>query len=95
MNARQRVMDAVNHKTTDRIPITFDAEIEVYEALYQNLNISSKEQLFDRLNVDTWMILPKNFIYPELMKCRHQDHGSQNIMPQSYRMVLRFLCFTT
>ncbi len=58
-------MDAIDHKTTDRIPITFDAEVEVFDALYHYLNISSREQLFDRLNVDTWMLLPKNFIYPE------------------------------
>lgn len=33
--------------------------------LYTNLGAKSKEELFDMLNVDTWMILPKNFIYPE------------------------------
>jgi uroporphyrinogen decarboxylase len=65
MNSKQRVMRAVCHKTTDRIPVTFDAEKEVYHALYRKLNVPTKEQLFNRLGVDTWMILPKNFIYPE------------------------------
>ncbi len=65
MNSKKRILDAIEHKTTDRIPITFDAEIEVYDALYKHLLISNKEQLFDRLNVDTWMVLPKNFIYPD------------------------------
>ena len=65
MNSKQRILEALDHKTTDRIPITFDAEIEVYEALYKHLNLGTREQLFDRLHVDTWMVLPKNFIYPE------------------------------
>jgi uroporphyrinogen decarboxylase len=63
--SKQLVISAINHKTTYRIPITFDAEKEVYDALYSHLGINSKEKLFDYLNVDTWMILPKNFIYPE------------------------------
>ncbi len=63
--SKERVLNAVQHQTADRIPVTFDAEKEVYDMLYQNLDISSKEALFDRLNVDTWMILPRNFIYPD------------------------------
>lgn len=65
MNSKQRLLTAVDHKTTDRIPITFDAEPEVYENLYSAWNLSDKKSLFDKLNVDTWMVLPKNFIYPE------------------------------
>jgi len=68
--AKQRVLAAVNHQLADRIPITFDAEIEVYETLQHHLNTQSKEELFDRLNVDTWMILPRNFIYPERQRYR-------------------------
>jgi len=62
--SRQRVLSAVEHKTSDRTPITFDAEKEVYEALYKHLGVGSPEQLFDKLNCDTWMVLPGNFIYP-------------------------------
>ncbi|MEJ2634353.1 MAG: uroporphyrinogen decarboxylase family protein [Calditrichia bacterium] len=65
MSAKERVMAAANHIISDRIPITFDAEKEVYDALYQHLGSESREKLFDYLNVDTWMLLPKNFIYPE------------------------------
>jgi uroporphyrinogen decarboxylase len=63
MNSKERVLAAIRHKETDRIPITFDAEKEVYAALYDHLGIDTKEALFDRLCVDTWMILPGNFIY--------------------------------
>jgi uroporphyrinogen decarboxylase len=63
--SKQRVLDAANHKQPDRVPITFDAEVEVYETLYKHFNLKQKEELYDRLNVDTWMVLPKNFIYPK------------------------------
>ena len=63
MTLKQRVLDAVNHKETDRIPITFDAEIEVYDALFHHFGISTREELFDLLHVDTWMMIPKNFIH--------------------------------
>lgn len=62
--SKQRALAAINHRTSDRLPITFDAEEEVYAALYNHLNLKTKEALFDRLHVDTWMILPGNFIYP-------------------------------
>ena len=61
MTSKQRVLTAINHKQPDRTPITFDAEKEVYQALYKYFNIQSKKALFDKLNVDTWMILPKGF----------------------------------
>lgn len=64
MNSKERVLTAIRHKETDRIPITFDAEKEVYAALYDHLGVDTKEALFDRLCVDTWMILPGNFVYP-------------------------------
>jgi len=65
LKSKERVLAAIRHEETDRIPITFDAEKEVYSALYNHLGIHSKEALFDRLNVDTWMILPGNFIYTD------------------------------
>ncbi len=65
MTSKQRVLAAADHRATDRVPITFDAEREVYDALYEHLKMDRKEALFDRLNVDTWMILPDNFIYPK------------------------------
>lgn len=65
MNSKERVLAAVRHRQGDRIPITFDAADEVYESLYRHFGTRRKEDLFDRLRVDTWMILPRNFIYPE------------------------------
>jgi len=63
MNSKERVLAAVNHKVPDRVPITFDAAPEVYDALYKLYGISSREDLFNLLHCDTWMILPGNFVY--------------------------------
>ena len=43
MNSKERVLAGVNHRATDRIPITFDAEKEVYAALHDRLGTRSKE----------------------------------------------------
>jgi len=58
VTSKERVLAAVNHRESDRIPITFDAEKEVYAALQEHFGTRSKEELFDRLNVDTWMVGP-------------------------------------
>ena len=65
MNAKERVIRAVNHSLADRTAITFDASKEVYDVLYKHFKTEKKEDVFDRLNVDTWMILPVNFAYLE------------------------------
>lgn len=72
MTSRERVLAAIRHETADRTAITFDAEIEVYNALHRHLGTTSKEELFDRLHVDTWMILPENFIYPKAYDDREE-----------------------
>jgi uroporphyrinogen decarboxylase len=80
MTSKQRALAAVNHRTTDRIPITFDAEDEVYAALYDHLKLKTKEALFDRLHVDTWMILPGNFMYP-----KSEEHKTDKTSIWGYR----------
>ena len=65
MDSKRRVLTAADHREPDRVPITFDAADEVYETLYSHFGTRRKEDLFDALHVDTWMILPRNFIYPE------------------------------
>jgi len=65
LNGKERVLAAIGHTEPDRAPITFDAEKEVYAALYDHLGLPTKEALFDRLQVDTWMVLPGNFMYSE------------------------------
>ena len=64
MTSKQRVLAAVEHRLADRTPITFDAQGEVYHALHQHLGTTTREELFDRLNCDTWMVLPGNYDCP-------------------------------
>lgn len=64
MTGKQRVLAAVEHQLADRTPITFDAQAEVYEALYAHLGLSGKEALFDYLGCDTWMVLPGGYDVP-------------------------------
>jgi uroporphyrinogen decarboxylase len=66
--SKERVLAAVDHRVTDRTPITFDAQAEVYDALHEHLGTRTREELFDRLGCDTWMVLPKNYTYPETEK---------------------------
>jgi uroporphyrinogen decarboxylase len=84
MNSKERVLAAAGHKVTDRVPITFDAAIEVYSALYEYLGIETKEQLFDRLHVDTWMILPGNFIYT-----REEEHKIEKTTVWGHKTVVK------
>jgi len=65
MTSRERVLAAIHHRQGDRTPITFDAQPEVYDALYARLGLSTKEALFDRLHVDTWFVGPKEVPPPE------------------------------
>ena len=72
MTGKERVLAAINHRPPDRVPLTFDAEKEVYAALHNRLGTRSKEELFDRLNVDTWMIGPRS---PEPRPEAKADNG--------------------
>jgi len=65
MTSKERVLAAVDHQIADRTPITFDAQAEVYVTLKEHLGVTSTEDLFDRLGCDTWMVLPRNYTYPE------------------------------
>ena len=55
MNPRERVLAAANHRIPDRVPITFDAEKEVYDLLYRHFGIDTRKELWDALHVDTWL----------------------------------------
>jgi uroporphyrinogen decarboxylase len=64
IGSKQRVLAAAEHRGTDRMPITFDAEKEVYDILYKHIGKRDRAALFDTLHCDTWMVLPKNYLVP-------------------------------
>ncbi len=59
MNGRERVLAAASLRTPDRVPITFDAQPEVYELLYRHFGIDTRAALWDALHVDTWLEGPR------------------------------------
>jgi len=61
VTSKQRVLATVNHTVADRTPITFDGQQEVYDALYKHLGLKTREELFDFLHCDTWLMVPKNY----------------------------------
>ncbi|MDD5726932.1 MAG: uroporphyrinogen decarboxylase family protein [Victivallales bacterium] len=56
MNSRERVLTAISHHEPDRVPITFDAEKEVIELLKEYFHVSSRDEVWDMLHVDTRLI---------------------------------------
>jgi len=56
MNSRDRVITAIEHKEPDRVPLTVDMEKEVQEMLFNHLGISTREELWDALHIDTWLV---------------------------------------
>ncbi len=56
MNSRERVLAAVAHRNPDRVPITFDAEKEVIAALQRHFGVTTRDAVWDALQVDTRLI---------------------------------------
>jgi uroporphyrinogen decarboxylase len=61
MNSRDRVMAAVNHQQTDRVPADLWAEDEVWQRLERDLGVGSQDAVRQRLDVDVRYISP---VYP-------------------------------
>ncbi|MCL2743251.1 MAG: hypothetical protein FWE67_05310 [Planctomycetaceae bacterium] len=52
MNSRERVLAAVNHQQTDRVPRNFWAEPAAWNRLFEFLKHQNKQQLLDYLDID-------------------------------------------
>jgi uroporphyrinogen decarboxylase len=63
MNARERVLAAINHELPDRIPMDFSALDEVWEALLIRLGLPDRDSLLDFLGTDLRYIEPIEIIY--------------------------------
>ena len=56
MTSRERVLTAIAHREPDRLPITFDAEPEVIQALQTHFGVSTRDAVWDALHVDTRLV---------------------------------------
>ncbi|MEW6234416.1 MAG: uroporphyrinogen decarboxylase family protein [Candidatus Omnitrophota bacterium] len=52
MTSKERVLAAIAHRATDRVPLDFWAEEVVWRRLMRELGLSSKSALLSRLNID-------------------------------------------
>ncbi len=65
MNSKERVLSAINHQTTDRVPLDFWAEAPVWTDLLNSLGYSTRSELLERLHIDLRWI-DHNYIGPEV-----------------------------
>jgi len=56
MTSRERVLAAIDHREPDRLPITFDAEPEVIQALQKHFGVATPDAVWKALNVDTRLV---------------------------------------
>jgi len=64
-NHKERVLDAINHKITDRVPIDYWATEEITSKLVTHFSLTGKEELLKMLDIDLRYVFPR-YIGPEL-----------------------------
>ena len=67
LSPKERVVRALNHQVTDRVPIDFRATAETTDNLKKQLGINNENVLLERLGVDIRSVFPKD-VGPELKK---------------------------
>jgi uroporphyrinogen decarboxylase len=58
MNSRERVLCALNHVKTDRIPTDFQAVNEIYQKLEKYFGTQNHDEILDRLEIDCRWVNP-------------------------------------
>ncbi len=59
MNSRERVLQALNHKETDRVPLMYRDVPEVRSRLKRDLGVDSDEELFRCFEIDFRWVAPR------------------------------------
>ncbi len=59
MRPKDRVLAAINHQPTDRVPVNFAATAEIIQQLTAHLELSTYEGLLERLGVDLRSVAPR------------------------------------
>ncbi len=65
MNGKERVLKAIEHKTTDRIPVDFWATKDEVKKLVSFFRLKNKEEVLKKLGIDIRYIFPQ-YTGPEL-----------------------------
>ncbi|MCD4831280.1 MAG: hypothetical protein K8R02_05645 [Anaerohalosphaeraceae bacterium] len=86
-NSKQRVLNAVNHKKYDKIPIDFWSTKETDDKLLRHFGLNNRTQLLDKFDVDIVFIEGPEYIGPALKQ--YPDRSSNDIWG-----VRRKTCYT-
>jgi uroporphyrinogen decarboxylase len=61
MTPRERVLAAIDHQGTDRVPADFWAEDEVWDRLIRDLGVQSRDEVLEQFDIDVRYVSP---VYP-------------------------------
>lgn len=61
MDGKERVLKAIEHKTTDRVPVDFWATKDAEKKLLSFFNMENKEEVLEKLGIDL------RYVFPEYM----------------------------
>jgi len=75
--SKQRVLDAINHNSYDRIPVDFWSTRETDDKLLRHFALNNRRQLLDKFNVDIIYIDGPTYLGPPLAK--YPDGSSNDI----------------
>jgi len=65
MNARERVLTALDHKEADRVPIGFDAPTDLAGKLREHFNVEDNLSLYRAMDIDGFSIGAEAYVFPE------------------------------
>jgi len=59
MNGKERVLKAVEHKITDRVPVDFWATKDAEKKLFSHFNLNDREAVLEKLSIDVRQVFPE------------------------------------
>ncbi len=65
MNARERVLTALDHREPDRVPVAFDAPLEMAEKLRAHFGVEDNPSLYRAMGIDGFNIAAEAYVFPE------------------------------
>ena len=65
MNARERVLTALDHKEADRVPIAFGAPTELDRKLKEHFHVEDNLSLYHAMGVDGFSVDAESYVFPE------------------------------
>jgi uroporphyrinogen decarboxylase len=80
MTSKERVLRAIQHQATDRVPADFEAVGAVMENLQRHYGFGEPEQVLRHFEIDVRALGPR-YIGPERRRWQDTDGWRQRILP--------------